>query len=67
MFFANANRDIVRAENPEASFGDLGRLLGERWKSLSADEKAPYEQKAIADKKRYEQAKAAYAEKLAQE
>ena len=67
MFFANENRDIVRAENPDATFGQLGKLLGDKWKALTPEEKGPYEQKAAADKKRYEQAKAAYQEKLANE
>ncbi|CDR37371.1 CYFA0S01e10088g1_1 [Cyberlindnera fabianii] len=61
MFFANANRDVVRADNPGISFGGVGKLLGEKWKALSADEKAPYEAKAEADKKRYETEKANYA------
>ncbi|EGV60164.1 Non-histone chromosomal protein 6 [Yamadazyma tenuis] len=63
MFFANDNRDIVRAENPGIAFGQVGRLLGERWKALTADEKIPYEKKANDDKKRYEKQKAEYAKK----
>ncbi|ODV74321.1 non-histone chromosomal protein 6 [Cyberlindnera jadinii NRRL Y-1542] len=60
MFFANENRDIVRAENPGISFGGVGKLLGEKWKALTPEGKVPYEQKAEADKKRYEQEKANY-------
>ena len=60
MFFANENRDIVRSENPDVSFGQIGRLLGERWKPLSAADKEPYEAKAAADKKRYESEKELY-------
>ena len=41
--------------------GDVGKLLGERWKALSDKQRAPYESKAAADKKRYEEEKAAYA------
>lgn len=63
MFFANENRDIVRAENPGISFGQVGRLLGEKWKALSAEDKTPYEDKAAADKKRYEKEKAEYAKR----
>lgn len=36
-------------------------MLGERWKGLNEKQKAPYEAKAAADKKRYEEEKAAYA------
>ncbi|OWB50751.1 hypothetical protein B5S28_g3569 [[Candida] boidinii] len=60
MFFANEQRDIVRAENPGIAFGQIGKLLGERWKALDETGKAPYEAKAEADKKRYEMEKAEY-------
>lgn len=63
MFFANENRDIVRAENPGISFGQVGKLLGEKWKAMTSEEKVPYETKAEADKKRYEKEKAEYAKK----
>lgn len=54
MFFANENRDSVRNENPGITFGQIGRLLGEKWKALSVEEKVPYEDKAQQDKKRYD-------------
>lgn len=60
MFFANENRDIVRSENPNVTFGQIGKLLGEKWKSLSDEEKKPYDEKAAADKKRYESEKELY-------
>ncbi|CAB4256639.1 similar to Saccharomyces cerevisiae YBR089C-A NHP6B High- mobility group (HMG) protein that binds to and remodels nucleosomes [Maudiozyma barnettii] len=60
MFFANENRDIVRSENPDVTFGQIGRLLGERWKALTPEGKIPYEAKAAADKKRYESEKELY-------
>ncbi len=60
MFFANANRDVIRAEKPDVTFGQVGKLLGERWKALSPAEKLPFEAKAQADKKRYENEKAQY-------
>lgn len=65
MFFANENRDIVRSENPGIAFGQVGKLLGERWKALSAEEKVPYETKAETDKKRYEKEKAEFAKRNA--
>ena len=36
-------------------------MLGERWKTLTEKQRQPYEAKAAADKKRYEQEKEAYA------
>ncbi|GMG56436.1 unnamed protein product [Ambrosiozyma monospora] len=63
MFFANEQRDIVRAENPGIGFGQIGKILGEKWKALDAEGKIPYDNKAEADKKRYEAEKAAYQQK----
>ncbi|KAL9130882.1 MAG: hypothetical protein Q9217_001032 [Psora testacea] len=60
MFFANENRDSVREENPGISFGQVGKVLGERWKALNATQRTPYEAKAKADKERYESEKASY-------
>jgi len=61
MFFANEQRDSVREENPGITFGQVGKILGERWKALSEKQRGPYEAKAQADKKRYEDEKQAYA------
>ncbi|QUC17826.1 uncharacterized protein UV8b_02067 [Ustilaginoidea virens] len=60
MFFANEQRENVRSENPNITFGQVGKVLGERWKALSHTQRAPYEAKAAADKKRYEDEKAAW-------
>ena len=82
MFFANEQRDNVRAENEGISFGEeeklyqlstlshtliervlsgqVGKVLGEKWKALSAKQREPYEAKAKADKERYESEKASY-------
>ncbi|KAF2153717.1 non-histone chromosomal protein 6 [Myriangium duriaei CBS 260.36] len=60
MFFANEQRDKVREDNPGIKFGEVGKILGDKWKQLSDKQKAPYEAKAAADKKRYEDQKAAY-------
>ncbi|KAI8646161.1 high mobility group box domain-containing protein, partial [Parasitella parasitica] len=59
MFFSQDQRATVKEENPEASFGQIGKILGEKWKKMSDDEKKPYNKKAEADKKRYEDEKAA--------
>lgn len=49
---------MFRANNP--GLGEVGRILGERWKALNEKQRAPYEAKAATDKKRYEDEKAAY-------
>ncbi|KAJ6021381.1 Non-histone chromosomal protein 6 [Penicillium herquei] len=60
MFFANDQRDKVREENPGISFGQVGKMLGDKWKALTDTERKPYDEKAAADKKRYEEEKAKY-------
>ncbi|CDH53379.1 nucleosome binding protein [Lichtheimia corymbifera JMRC:FSU:9682] len=58
MFFSQEQRSTVKEENPEATFGDIGKLLGQKWKELTDEEKKPYQDKAVADKQRYEEEKA---------
>ncbi|MCJ1424321.1 Non-histone chromosomal protein 6 [Sticta canariensis] len=60
MFFANEQRDNVREENPGITFGQVGKVLGERWKALNMKQREPYEAKAKNDKQRYEDEKASY-------
>ncbi|KAF1947830.1 non-histone chromosomal protein 6 [Clathrospora elynae] len=67
MFFANEQRDKVREDNPGIKFGEVGKLLGEKWKALNEKQRIPYDAKASADKKRYEEEKAAYQVQLANE
>jgi hypothetical protein len=40
--------------------GQVGKVLGERWKALSETQRKPYAAKADADKIRYEEEKANY-------
>lgn len=41
-------------DNPELKFGAITKVVSEKWKALSDDEKAPYLEKAAKDKERYE-------------
>ena len=58
MIFAKEQRDNVHVENPNITFGQVSRVLAERWKALNDKQRAPYEAKAAQDKKRYEDEKA---------
>jgi hypothetical protein len=42
------------------SAGEVGKLLGERWKELTDKDKKKYEDQAKIDKERYETEKAQY-------
>ena len=39
MFFVQDYRERIKEENPEASFGEVGKLLGAKWKEMSDAEK----------------------------
>ncbi|KAJ3208112.1 Non-histone chromosomal protein 6 [Clydaea vesicula] len=60
MFFSQSQRPIIKAEKPDAGFGELGKLLGEAWRNLPEEEKAVYQEKADKDKVRYAEAAASY-------
>lgn len=53
MHFSNDHRTKVKEANPEASFGEVGRLVGEAWKGLNEKAKAVYTKRAETDKDRY--------------
>ena len=53
-------RPIVKEENPEASFGEVARLISAKFKELPADERAIWDEKAEKDKARYQAEMAAY-------
>jgi len=60
MLFSIATRPTLKAENPSASFGDLAKLVGKSFKSLSEKELKKWQDKAAIDKKRYEKQMANY-------
>ena len=55
----------VKKEQPDIKFGEVGKVLGEKWRAIGADEKKKYEDMATKDKARYEKEAAAYKEKTA--
>lgn len=60
MKFATETRKEVVEANPGAKLVDIARLLGERWKGMTAEEKAPWEALAREDKERYARELAEY-------
>jgi hypothetical protein len=42
------------------AFGEVGKKLGEKWKALTAEERAPYDAQAAADKERFMREDKAY-------
>ncbi|KAJ3325331.1 Non-histone chromosomal protein 6 [Boothiomyces sp. JEL0866] len=63
MIYSQENRARIKEENPNATFGEMGKLIGNAWKELSDEDKAEYLDKAAKDKERYESEMAEYKEK----
>lgn len=42
MLFSKEHRAKVKEENPDITFGGVGKKLGEMWRALSEKEKAAY-------------------------
>ena len=57
MYYTADVRPKFKEENPDAKMTDLTKLMGAKWKTLSDEDKAPYEEKAKEDKARYEKEK----------
>lgn len=62
MFYAQHERKNVNRDKPDAKFGEVGKIIGERWRQLDAEGKKAYEDMAVEDKKRYDKQKAEYNE-----
>lgn len=46
-------RPIVKEENPDATFGEIARIISAKFKALTATERAEWDEKAVSDKERY--------------
>jgi len=53
MYFTAAQRETIKTENPDLSFGDLSKKLGETWKGMDAEARTVYEEQAAEDKLRF--------------
>uniref|UniRef100_A0A7S4HR37 HMG box domain-containing protein n=1 Tax=Odontella aurita TaxID=265563 RepID=A0A7S4HR37_9STRA len=60
MFFAKDARAKIKEQNPDASFGEMGKMVGQAWKKLSDEEKKKYEEMAKDDGARYKREMANY-------
>merc|ERR1739848_776702 len=60
FIFANKVRDEVKAENPDASIGEIGKILGQKWGNLDESEKQAYQAKSEKAKEKYQKTLAKY-------
>jgi len=56
-------RPLVKEENPDASFGDIARLISAKFKALPDKERKIWEEKAVADKVGTQRKRAAFVKK----
>jgi ribosome-binding protein aMBF1 (putative translation factor) len=63
MYFSSEYRDRIKEENPDMSFGEIGKALGEKWKVISSEEKSKFEKLAKKDKERHQRELAEYQSK----
>ncbi|KAI8855342.1 high mobility group box domain-containing protein [Chytridium lagenaria] len=67
LIWSNENRARIKEENPDAGFGDIGKLLGAEWKQVGESEKEAYKKMADKDKARYEKEVKTYKSAAAEE
>jgi hypothetical protein len=65
--FSRRMRPKIKEQNPQATFGQLGKLIGEEWAKLTPEQKKEYEEMAAADKERYAKENKAYQARKQQE
>jgi hypothetical protein len=53
MFYVKENRPRVLRDNPNMTFLEVMREVGVRWGMLSEEEKEPYKERSLEDKRRF--------------
>lgn len=46
QLFCDAKRGEIKAANPEAGFGETGKLLAAAWKDCAPEDKAKYQEQS---------------------
>ena len=57
FFFLADERENIKRDNPDIKVTEVSKVAGQRWKEISAENKAKYEKLAKDDKERYEREK----------
>lgn len=53
LFYSKSVRSSVAARMPNASVGQVSKIISQQWRSMTDQERMPWEQKAKDDKARY--------------
>lgn len=54
IYFSQEYREIIRQRFPAMTVNNIMQAVSYRWKQLSKEQKAPFEQVAAEDKQRYD-------------
>jgi len=54
FLYSVAVRPQVKEDNPDASFGQIAKLISSQYKQLGGKEREKWERRAAEDKERYE-------------
>lgn len=54
MLFASAKRPQIIKDNPQATFCEVGKIVGEMWKKVDEKDKETFAKKAAVEKKKYD-------------
>ncbi|KAL3774583.1 hypothetical protein ACHAWO_006882 [Cyclotella atomus] len=60
FLYSNATRAQVRTDNPDLAFGQVAQAISRNFKALPEEERAYWDEKAAADKERYQRELAEY-------
>jgi len=60
LFFSLEERELLKKEQPSLNFGDVGKLIGERWKRIKPEAKNKYQKMAEEAKAKYDAELKAY-------
>ena len=52
MYFSIENRPKIVAENPDLSFGEIGKEIGKQWREIKAADRKKYDALSAKDKAR---------------
>lgn len=60
LLYSSDQRKALKEKNPELTIGEMSKMIGISWKTVSAEDKAVYEEKSKKDKQRYTEELATY-------
>ena len=67
MFFNAGERARIKAQNPDATFGEMAGIMSKEWSAMTDEQKLPFMKQAEEDKTRAKEEMAAWQKKQREE